>query len=123
MRGCYHQLFGKVPDVIEIPNIDKYDVIYVGAPIWAWKPAGPVLKVLEEVDFQNKKVIPFLTYKRRIGGSFEKFEETARNATIVGQGAFQRVFNYDDEQLRDQVRNWLKTLTTSETSSSKQTEL
>ena len=123
LRGCYHQLFGVVPDLKEVPDVTDYDVVYVGAPVWAWKPAGPILKVLEKVDFQNKKVVPFLTFKRRLGGSFEKFEETARNATIVGRGAFQRAEWLNDDQLKEKVESWLKTLTVSENTSEKQTEL
>lgn len=110
IKGCYHQIRGTIPDIKELPNIEGYDLIYVGSPTWAWKPSGPILNVLEHVDFQNKKVIPFLTSGGNYGSYFEKFAAAAKNATIVGQGAFRGAERLSDEQLREQVTNWLKTL-------------
>lgn len=122
-KACYHQIAGIIPDVKEIPNIDKYDVFYIGAPVWAWKPAGPILKVIDNIDFHQKKVVTFLTHKRYIGSAVEKFKASIKNATYLGNGLFKKAFNYNDDQLRDQVKNWLNTYQTFETPSEKQTEL
>lgn len=122
MKGCYHQLVGTIPDIKELPNIEGYDVIYVGSPTWAWRPSGPILNVLDHVDFQNKTVIPFLTSGGNYGEYFERFEDAAKNAKIVGQGAFRGAEKLSDEQLREQVTNWLKTLKIEE-KTEKQSEL
>lgn len=122
MKGCYHQLVGTIPDIKELPNIEGYDVIYVGSPTWAWRPSGPILNVLDHVDFQNKTVIPFLTSGGNYGEYFKRFEDAAKNAKIVGQGAFRGAEKLSDEQLREQVTNWLKTLKIEE-KTEKQSEL
>ena len=122
-KACYHQVAGVIADVKEIPDIDKYDAIYVGAPVWAWKPASPILQVLNKINFHKKKVITFLTHERYIGSAVEKFEAALNNATFAGNGLFKKAFNYNDDQLRDKVKNWLKTYETPETQSDKQTEL
>lgn len=46
-------------------NLDDYDVIYVGYPIWWEDMPMPVYSFLEECDFGAKTIIPFITH----GGS------------------------------------------------------
>lgn len=110
LKGCYHQITHVIPDIKELPNVDNYDLIYVGSPTWAWRPSGPILNLLQNVDFQNKKVIPFLTCGGYYGAYFEKFAAAARNATIVGEGAFSGAERLSDDALRVKVTDWLKTL-------------
>ena len=122
-KGCYHQIAGTIPDIKEVPNIDDYDVIYVGGPTWIFKPAGPILKLLEKLDFKNKKVIPFLTCGGNYGSFFEKFSAAAKNADIIGQGAFRGAEKLNDIKLRDRVTSWLKKLPKLEENTEKSKEL
>lgn len=50
------------PDIVAIPdNIDEYDTIYIGFPIW-WGIAPNVVKTfLDKIDLSNKKIITFCT--------------------------------------------------------------
>lgn len=123
LKGCYHQIIGRIPDIKELPNIDGYDIIYVGSPTWAFKPAGPILNVLEHIDFQNKTVIPFLTCGGNYGSFFEKFSAAAKNANVVGQGAFRGADKMSDAKLKERVTNWLKQLPNFEENTEKQNEL
>lgn len=51
------------PGVGNLPeNIDEYDVIFVGSPIWWHNPAMVVCTFLENYDLDGKIVIPFFTY-------------------------------------------------------------
>lgn len=44
-----------------IDNIDKYDIIYLGFPIW-WYTAPRIINTfLDSYDFSNKKVILYCT--------------------------------------------------------------
>ena len=86
LKAGYHQVAGIIPDIKDVPNIDGYDLIYVGGPVYWFE--GPILKLLKKVDFKNKNVIPLLTCGGYYGSYFEKFAASARNATIVGQGPF-----------------------------------
>lgn len=108
MKGCYHQIIGRVPEINSIPNIDQYDVVYVGGPTWAWKPAPPLLKLLEKIDFKNKKVIPFLSCGGSYGKYFEIFKQNARNANIEDQGVFRGADRINDSELKQKVIDWVK---------------
>lgn len=110
IKGCYHEYFDSIPDIKEIPNIDQYDLIYIGCPVWLKKPATPIRKILQSVDFQNKKVIPFMTSARNYGACFEEFKKEAKNANIIAQGMFHGAEKLDDAELKMQVDNWLSSL-------------
>lgn len=47
-----------------IPDFDKYDVIFVGGPVWWHTAPMPVLSFLEKsgYDFNGKIVVPFCSY-------------------------------------------------------------
>lgn len=51
------------PGVANLPdNLDDYDVIFVGSPIWWHYPAMVVCTFLESYDLTGKTVVPFFTY-------------------------------------------------------------
>lgn len=51
------------PEVSNLPeNLDNYDTIFVGTPIWWHYPAMVVCTFLDSYDFKGKTVIPFCTY-------------------------------------------------------------
>lgn len=43
-------------------NLDDYDTIFLGYPIWFGTCANPMLALLESVDFSGKKIVPFCTF-------------------------------------------------------------
>lgn len=47
----------------EIENIDisKYDIIFIGSPIWNFSTSLPVKSFLKNNNFKNKTLIPFYT--------------------------------------------------------------
>ena len=50
------------PEISELPeNIDSYDVIYVGYPIWWGEEPKIIDTFLESFDFSEKIIIPFCT--------------------------------------------------------------
>lgn len=76
------------PEIKDITiNVDDYDIIYVGFPIW-WGIAPNVVKTfMDKVDLSNKKIITFCTS----GGSSllpatKDLQETYPNALIENGG-------------------------------------
>ena len=54
------------PEVIgTVDNLQDYDVIFIGYPIWYGDMPMPVYTFLESYDFSGKKIVPFCTH----GGS------------------------------------------------------
>ncbi len=44
-----------------VSNMDEYDVIFVGFPIWWGREPSVVDTFLDQYDFSGKKIIPFCT--------------------------------------------------------------
>ena len=55
-----------------VPDMDKYDLVFVGFPIWWFISPTIVNTFLESYDFSGKTIVPFAT---SLGSSIEKAEE------------------------------------------------
>lgn len=44
-----------------VKNMDQYDVVFVGVPVWWYTAPMPVFTFLEQYNFNGKTVIPFCT--------------------------------------------------------------
>ena len=54
---------GNLPEVKPIASdISKYDVIFLGYPIWFGTYATPMAGFLDKVDLSGKKIVPFCTF-------------------------------------------------------------
>lgn len=54
---------GKVPDLKPLDiDLDDYEIIFLGYPIWFGTYAPPVMALLNEIDFSGKKIVPFCTF-------------------------------------------------------------
>ena len=54
---------GEVPEINPIQaNLDDYDVIFIGYPIWFGTYAMPIATLVKEHDFAGKTVVPFCTF-------------------------------------------------------------
>ena len=72
------------PEIEDITiDIDSYDTIYVGFPIW-WGIAPNVVKTfLDKIDLSNKKIITFCTSgSSPLNPATEDLKETYPNANI-----------------------------------------
>ena len=54
---------GVLPEIKPLKSkIEKYEIIFIGYPIWFGTYAPPVAKLLQQVDLSGKRVIPFATF-------------------------------------------------------------
>lgn len=91
-----------------VPNLDSYDVVFVGYPIWWYTLPMPLFTFFESHTFAGKTVIPFCSHGgSRLSGTVELIKKLAPNATVLGGLAISR-----DETARVQadVSAWLKKL-------------
>ena len=86
-------------------NIDNYDTIFLGFPIW-WYVAPHIINTfLESYDFAGKKIVLFATSgSSGFGDTVNHLEHSAPDAKFI-QG---RVFQGKTE--KETVATWLKTV-------------
>lgn len=52
-----------IPEIQPVKaDINSYDVIFLGYPVWFGTYAPPVAALLETTDFSGKKIVPFCTF-------------------------------------------------------------
>ena len=57
-----HAEIGSRPAIVgKVENIEQFDVVFIGLPVWAGTAPMPVFTFLEQYDFAGKTVIPFCT--------------------------------------------------------------
>ena len=81
----------------KVENMDQYDVVYVGFPIW-WHIAPTIINTfLESYDFSGKTVIPFCTSGGSNVGDTERYLHPSCSAATIWKPAkrFQRSVSKD----------------------------
>lgn len=68
----------------KLPDMEKYDVVFVGFPIW-WCVAPTIINTfLESYDFSGKTIIPFATSGGSgMGRTNEKLKPSCPGATLM----------------------------------------
>lgn len=70
--------------IIDLDNIDAYDVIFVGYPIWWDEAPAMIATFLESYDFSGKTIVPFCTSATsKIDNSLHILTELCQGATIA----------------------------------------
>lgn len=78
-------LDGVHPEItVSVDNIEEYDTIFVGYPIWWDEAPAMIATFLAEYDFSGKTIIPFCTSSSDdIGNSLHIFSELCPDAEIA----------------------------------------
>ena len=66
-----------------VENMEQYDTVFVGFPIWWYREPSIIDTFMESYDFSGKKVIPFVTSgSSDIGDTGKNLKALAPNATV-----------------------------------------
>ena len=92
-------------------NLDNYDTIFIGYPIW-WGDVPMIINTfLEKYDFSGKTIIPFCTHEGSgNAGTFTSLKSKMSSSTVNTNGLAIRGTEARKESSRNTVENWLKGL-------------
>lgn len=91
-----------------VENMDDYDIVFVGYPIWGGDIPYVVRTFLEQYDFAGKTIIPFCTHGgSRFGSSLETLEALCPDA-VLAEGY--EVYGGSADNASEEVAHWLETL-------------
>lgn len=94
------------PEIINtLDNIDQYDVIYIGGPIyWGYLPQ-PMVTQLERLNWQGKTIRPFTTHEGSgLGSVLSQLDRLCLGANITDGLAIRGSEVYSS---KDKVQKWL----------------
>jgi flavodoxin len=75
------------PLATHISNLQNYDTIFVGYPIWWYDLPMPLYSFFDEYNFAGKTIIPFTVHGgSRFSGTVEKITALEPRATVSGEG-------------------------------------
>ncbi len=66
----------------------KYDLIFLGTPVWAWAPAPPIYSYLKKFKIQGKKIALFTCSEGERGRTFSKMEKLLPGNEIISRKEF-----------------------------------
>lgn len=96
----------------KVEDMSKYEVIFLGYPIW-WSDFPPaVYTFLESYDFNGKTIIPFCTSAGEyMTGKEVNIPKLAKGSTIKdGLGLIGKDCQDNPEKVKEAVKTWLKGL-------------
>lgn len=123
-KEASENLLPAVKNPLPKSEMAKYDVIFVGSPIWWHQPAMVVCTFLEGYDLSGKTVVPFFTYGARsyLNESMQRIYKSTPNSVHVPANLpkdidpdnIQQAQNDDDGIIMpadvDNIDAWLKAL-------------
>ena len=92
-------------------NLNNYDTIFIGYPIW-WGNVPMIINTfLEKYDFSGKTIIPFNTHEGSgEAGTYSYIKNKMKSSTVNTNGLALTGKNARQETSRSTVENWLKEL-------------
>lgn len=93
-----------------VKNIEEYDLIIIGSPVWWYSVTPPVMSFLSQYDLKDKKVAPFCTCGSVAGEFFTQFEEAIPDAKVQKGLTLTEAELNDEEGLNEKIDTWLDEL-------------
>ena len=90
-------------------NLDNYDYIFIGYPIWWYQMPMPMYTFFDTYDFSGKTIIPFNTHEGSgNGGTYEEIKKLEPNAKVLDGLPIRGGDMLNDQT--EKIENWLKEL-------------
>ena len=90
-------------------NIDDYDTIFIGYPIWWYQMPMPMYTFFDTYSFDGKTIVPFNTHEGSgDGGTYDDIKKLEPNSKVL-EGLPIRGGDMTSDQ-SSKVDNWLKEL-------------
>ncbi len=70
-------------------NVQDYDILFIGTPVWAWTYAPPLNTLFTSYRIADKKIALFCCHGGGKGNIFDKMKKALKNNQILGEIDFQ----------------------------------
>ncbi len=91
-------------------DLQKYDLIFLGSPVWAWSMNPAVRSMLTEVNFTGKKFALYCSCSGEGSGLkvCEKTKEYLTENTVIGETEFIDPLTNNTEEQTTRAKEWAK---------------
>lgn len=91
-------------------DIQKYDVLLIGTPVWAWTYAPPLNTFFTAYSLSNKKIALFCCYSGGEGKIFDKMKKNLKNNQILGEIGFRDPLKIATENNIQKAKDWAENI-------------
>ncbi len=91
-----------------LQNIDQYDLIFIGSPVWWFSVPPPVMSFLSQYELKGKKVVPFCTCGSDYGDFFKQIEKECSDAKLLKSISFTKNQLSNKKNVEKDIIEWLK---------------
>ena len=101
-----------IPEIKDINiNLDEYDTIILGTPVWWYRPCPAIRAFLTKYDLSNKTIIPFATNAGWLGRTFKEIEKLANKSTIKSEKNIHiESYSSNLKTNKQEIESWIETL-------------
>ena len=89
-------------------DVDAYDLIFIGTPVWAWNFAPALRTFLKQETIKNKKVALFCCHGGAKGKVFPRLETAFEGNEILGEIDFHDPLRIKTKDSVKLAREWAK---------------
>ncbi|RHT55583.1 flavodoxin [Clostridium sp. AM29-11AC] len=96
-----------------IENLDDYDTVFIGYPLWWYDLPQVMYSFFDEYDFSGKTLIPFDVHNgSRLSDTVETIQELEPDAQVITDGftISQSTVAEETESVAEEVSSWLQGL-------------
>ncbi len=86
-------------------NLDDYDQIVIGSPVWASNMTPPLRSFLVNNQIKNKNIVLFCTYEGQAGKVFDHIEKSIGENNIVDRLEFKNPLKMMDTTIQS-IEEW-----------------
>ena len=111
LECCKMAFFGQSsPNHSLASNIAGHDLVFVGAPVWAWHMAPPVLRFLSETDWTGRKVALYALSGGGPGFTLRAMRKLveARGGQVVSTASYIDLRRWRPDATRAKAAAWAK---------------
>ena len=109
--GGRQVVFNIKPALKPLPvDINAYDLIILGTPLWAGSPAPALVSFLHNTKITGKKIALFCSYAGSSGEVFAKLKALLGGNTFAGEIGFKNPAQMESAELKQKISSWIKTL-------------
>jgi len=85
---------------------DRYDMFFIGTPVWAWTLAPPLNSFLSGRDFSGKPVALFCCHGGGPGRIFRRMREAIPGAVFLGELGLRDPAKQETESQLELAKEW-----------------
>ena len=89
-------------------DLQSYDLLFLGTPVWAGGVAPPVRTFIREREFFRRDFAVFASYSGRTGRVFQDFRKRLVGNEILGEIGVREPLEQQGQELEERIHAWAR---------------